>query len=304
MLVSALLCDDDRGGASRVQVREAPAFAPSVCVVHHVNGAQPVPLSEMRGVLFLSAFRIDAEAATPRSATVSASTPVKGNSARCPRICGHANPAAAPAMVFDYDADTGSYTVFWPLAASCTAVSSVLGVMKTPKRRVAYKGSAVTQELWIAVHRNGPHPTRRERLSGGGGEYSTTGHTQRALVLAAYLAHATDCGYVKDVPRDNPIEEYAARVGARLEALPNSIVKCIEGQSPCMAATPADGFQEDMRPGARGAIGQRRVIHRDALRIGALHGVWRNGKECCVRRPNAQSALSARRFSSRCLKTT
>ncbi|CAC9447910.1 hypothetical_protein [Leishmania infantum] len=77
-------------------------------------------------------------------------------------------------MVFDYDADTGSYTVFWPLAASCTAVSSVLGVMKTPKRRVAYKGSAVTQELWIAVHRNGPHPTRRERLSGGGGEYSTS----------------------------------------------------------------------------------------------------------------------------------
>lgn len=101
------------------QVRGASAFVLSAGTVHHVNGAQLILLPEMWEVLFLRAFRINAW------------TPVLSGKGATPlsipsHIFGDANPAAAPATVFDYDADAGSHTVLLPLAISCTAVTQEL----------------------------------------------------------------------------------------------------------------------------------------------------------------------------------
>ncbi|KAG5510877.1 hypothetical protein JKF63_06378 [Porcisia hertigi] len=69
------------------------------------------------------------------------------------RICGRANPAIPSEKLFEYDADAGGYTALLPLATSCAVVSSVLKIMETPKRRIAwpaaYNKSVVMRELWM-----------------------------------------------------------------------------------------------------------------------------------------------------------
>lgn len=68
-------------------------------------------------------------------------------------ICDRSSPVNPSAVLFDYDAEAGGYTVALPFATSCAAVSAVFDAMETPKRAVpwpeAYNTSVELQELWM-----------------------------------------------------------------------------------------------------------------------------------------------------------